>query len=314
MSWRLIPIDKRSPALHQAEFGCLKRAYAINVTRGCSFYCVYCYARGYAIAPSKGTVYLYQNLPLLLQKEARRLPMGTPIIFNTASECFQNHPHILEITYRSMAILLRRGHHINFLTKGVVPKWFKDLFCRYRHHIQATIDVVSLKEDYCNLFEPGAPIGEKRLEGAIHLLNWGIPVKARLDPLIPFFSDTQENIENLLLAIKDCGIRKIIISYLELRPRIIEQLRQELPASIAKLILGCFPKPSWDRVGTKTLCKQVPLSIRKKVYQRIRQQGEKLGIKVIVCRCKNPDVSFSQYCLSKSGLPKYKRLSQPVLL
>jgi len=30
--------------------------------------------------------------------------------------------------------------------------------------------------------------------------------------IFPFFSDTQENIENLLLAIKDCGIRKTSLS------------------------------------------------------------------------------------------------------
>jgi len=306
-----IPKIKKPPVIHRAEFGCLKKAYALNVTQGCSFSCVYCYARGYAIAPPKGIVYFYRNLPELIQKEIKHLPIGTTIIFNTASDCFQTHPQVLEITYRVMNILLRRGFYISFLTKGIVPEGFKDLFCRYKSQIYATINVVSLEKKYCNLFEPRAPIGEERLKNAKRLLEWGINVRARLDPLIPFFSDTKENIDFILLELKKIGISEIIVNYLHLRPRIIEQLNQELPLTIAKVIFSCFPS-NWQIVGSKTLAKLIPISLRKRTYTYIEQKAKSLGLKVTICRCKNPDLNLSKTCLSHLPLTLKKRL-QPTL-
>lgn len=312
--YTVIPALKKSRALHRAEFGCLKKAYTLNVTLGCSFSCVYCYARGYAISPPKGTVYLYKNLPELIQKESRHLPQGTPVLFNTASECFQAHPDILEITYRTMAILLHRGLNVGFLTKGVVPEGFKRLFSRHVNQLQTTIDVVSLNEDYCRLFEPGAPSGLARIEGAVRLCRWGLKPRARIDPLIPFYSDTEENLKPLLETIKNCGIKEVILNYLQLRPRIIKHLQKELPSPVSKLILSCFPKESWDMVGSKTLSKLVPLSIRKHGYENIKKQAEKLGLKIIICRCKNPDLALTGTCLPQwSGLSKTKKLYQPSL-
>ncbi|MCD6319400.1 MAG: radical SAM protein [Candidatus Desulfofervidaceae bacterium] len=313
-SYSVIPILKKSRALHRAEFGCLKKAFALNVTLGCGFACVYCYARGYAISPPKGIVYLYQNLPELIQKESRLLPRGTPILFNTASECFQLHPDILDVTYRTMAILLHRGFNIGFLTKGVVPEGFKRLFSRHVNQLQATIDVVSLNEDYCRLFEPAAPSGLARIEGAMRLCKWGLKPRARIDPLIPFYSDTEESFKPLLKAIKECGIKEVILNYLQLRPRIIERLQKELPSLVSKLILSCFPKESWDTVGSKTLSRLIPLPMRKRGYENIKKQAEKLGLKVIVCRCKNPDLDFTDACLPRwFKLEKPKKIYQPRL-
>ena len=314
ISYTLIPTFKKSRALHRAEFGCLKKAYVLNVTLGCSFYCVYCYARGYAVSPPKGIVYLYQNLPELIQKESRLLPRETPILFNTASECFQNHPDILDITHRTMAILLYRNFNIGFLTKGIVPEGFKELFSRHVNQIQATIDIVSLDENYCRLFEPGAPLGFERIEGAARLSRWGLKPRARIDPLIPFYSDTEENIKPLLKSLKDCGIKEVILNYLQLRPRIIEHLQKELPPSVIKLILSCFPKKSWDKVGSKTLSKLVPLAIRKCGYESIKKQADKLGLKTIICHCKNPDMNLAGTCLPQwSRLSRFPKLYQPNL-
>ena len=51
---RLIETERKSRVLTRAQFGCLKDAYTLNVTRGCEFTCVYCYARGYSEAPAAG--------------------------------------------------------------------------------------------------------------------------------------------------------------------------------------------------------------------------------------------------------------------
>ena len=66
---KLIEVDRKSRILTKAQFGCLRNAYTLNITGGCDFTCVYCYARGYPEAPFSGEVQLYRNLAEKLAAE-----------------------------------------------------------------------------------------------------------------------------------------------------------------------------------------------------------------------------------------------------
>jgi hypothetical protein len=97
----LIEAERKSRVLTKAQFGCLRDAYTLNVTRGCEFLCVYCYARGYPGASFSGEVHLYRNLPEKLAGELdnpRRRSVMDWVVFNTASDSFQTHPMVLDIT------------------------------------------------------------------------------------------------------------------------------------------------------------------------------------------------------------------------
>jgi DNA repair photolyase len=144
---KLIEVDRKSRILTKAQFGCLRNAYALNITRGCEFTCVYCYARGYPDAPFSGEVQLYRNLAEKLAAELdspRRRSVIDRIVFNTASDSFQTHPAILDITYDTMSVLLERRIGFSFLTKGWIPDRFIALFTRFPELIVAKIGMVSL--------------------------------------------------------------------------------------------------------------------------------------------------------------------------
>jgi hypothetical protein len=54
----------------------------------------------------------------------RRRSVIDRVVFNTASDSFQTHPAILDITYDTMTVLLERGIGFSFLTKGWIPDRF----------------------------------------------------------------------------------------------------------------------------------------------------------------------------------------------
>ena len=86
----LIEAERKGRVLTKGNFGCLRDVYTLNITRGCEFNCVYCYARGYPEAPSPREVFLYRNLPQKLAAELdnpRRRAVIDRIAFNTASPC-----------------------------------------------------------------------------------------------------------------------------------------------------------------------------------------------------------------------------------
>ncbi len=291
---QLEEIQRKSRILKRAEFGCLRDSFSVNITRGCSFKCVYCYARGYAQAPQEGRIYLYADLPAKLARELdsprRRLKVQR-ISFNTSTDCFQEHPRIQEVAYQTMEACLRRGITISFLTKGTIPGSFLELFSRYPGLVRAAVGLVSTSESYRKVFEPGTASIRDRLENIARLRSCGIRVQVRVDPVLPFLTDDHGSIESLMQALSRNGAKEISLSYLHLRPRILEQLQKELPPFQFQVLHSCFQGKEWTRVGTSTRSKLVPASLRQKGYTRFLGSAKSYGIRAVICACKNPDLS-----------------------
>src|SRR4030042_1188998 len=164
-NYEIFPRLRRGKVLTPAYFGCLKGIPTLNITNGCIVQCTYCYARGYSQAPKEGEVYLYVNLPNLLEEElSRKKVIPQWVILNTSSDCFQAHPNILRVTLEVIRILLDHGIGISFLTKGVIPQQCLELFRRAPEKILGQIGLVSLSNRYWKGYEPNTPSPEKRME------------------------------------------------------------------------------------------------------------------------------------------------------
>jgi len=288
---KVIPRLRKGKVLTPAQFGCLEGIPTINITNGCIFECTYCYARGYSQAPQKGEVDLYVNLPDLLREELlRKKVIPQWVILNTSSDCFQHHPDILNITYEVIRILIDRGIGISFLTKGLIPHRFFDLLRMSPEKVLTQIGLVSLSERYWKLYEPGTPSPEKRLENVQRLKEIGIVPEIRIDPIIPFVTDTETEATTLFGRLQEMGVKRVTLSYLHLRPAIQRQLMRELSPLHRKVIESCFKAREWRAIGSSTRTKLLSKTIREKGYQRMKEIGEGFGITASVCQCKNPDL------------------------
>jgi len=298
----IIPRLRKGKVLTKSYFGCLRGIPAINITNGCLFQCVYCYARGYSQAPAKGTVELYVNLPDLLEGElARKRKIPSWVIMNTSSDCFQPNPEVLKVTYVVMRLLLDHGIGISFLTKGVIPQPFLRLFAKSPEKVLAQIGLVSLSKRYGIDYEALAPSPELRLHNIRKLKEIGIPCEVRMDPIIPFLTDTEKEITELFGELKKAGAEKVTLSYLHLRPAIQEQFVKELSPLHSKVMAACFAAQEWKEIGSSSMTKLLPKIIREKGYRRIREIAQQYGIEALICQCKNPDLK-ADLCGSKKGL------------
>ncbi len=295
MECRLLIIKRKTPILRPPAFGCLKGIPAINITRGCLHSCVYCYARGFTDAPPKGEVHLYENLPEMLKKELdrkRRLPQW--VSFSTASDAFQDIEEILKTTYASMKILLERGIGISFLTKGFIPSEFIELFKKYTHAVKARVGIVSPNEDYRKWFEPFSASPLQRLINIKNLINIGIDVSVRIDPIIPKITDSENSLEHLIKRLKALGVKDISVSALVIRSSIMNFF-QEVPYKIARDILRLYYGQPWQRVITSAKTRLLPAGLRMALYERIKKIAGLYGINTAICGCKNPDMPW-EFC------------------
>ena len=311
-----IPTERKGQILTRARFGCLSEVYSLNITRGCEFECVYCYARGYPEAPGTGKILLYANLPEKLARELdnpRRRKNITKVVFNTASDSFQTHPDILKVSYHSMEVLLKRGIFISFLTKGWIPHGFIQLFAKHRDLVSANIGIVSLSERYQKLFEPGAATPSARLDNIDRLQAAGIEPQVRIDPIIPFYTDDESSVRELFKGLAQRSINKVTLSYIHLRPTILRQLQKELPATHFKVLEACFKTQEWVCVGSSTRSKLIPVDLRKSGYKRFINLGKEYGIACLICSCKNPDMPAHR-CFSGAPHRAERGSSGPIQL
>lgn len=290
MSLEVKVVEKKTPALKPFSFGCLKGTYAVNLTRGCLHRCVYCYARGYPGAPE--TVELYGNLLELASRELKsplkrkRLKL---LVFNTASDSFQPHPEVLRLAHGLMELFLREGLAIYFLTKGQIPEGTLRLLQRHRNRVFPQVGLCSLDPNYSKTFEPCAAPPEERLKLVRKLVSLGILPVVRLDPLIPFSTDTEENLTELFSALSASGVRDVIVNYLHIRPGIERVMKEELGRLWWKVSFPYQGQP-WKSVGLCSKAKLLPLTFRRKKYLWIMELANSYGLRVKVCRCKNPDL------------------------
>ena len=291
LEYKITPHERRGKVLAPAQFGCLKGIPTLNITNGCLFRCTYCYARGYRQTPPGGEIYLYVNLPNLLKEELeKKKAFPQWAIVNTSSDCFQPNPDILNVTYEVFRILLEHGIGISFLTKGLIPRRFIDLFGRSPQKMLAQIGLVSLSDRYWREYEPGTPSPADRLENIQRLKEIGIVPEIRIDPTIPFVTDTEAEATALFRRLKETGVKKVTLSYLHLRPAIQKQLTKELSPLHRKMMESCFRVREWKAIGSSSRTKLLPTPVREKGYQRMKEIAERFGITASVCQCKNPDL------------------------
>lgn len=291
LNYKVVPTLRKGKILTPSRFGCLTGIPTLNVTSGCVFQCAYCYARGYSQSPEKGEIHLYVNLPDLLRDELRRKRTIPPwVILNTSSDCFQSHPDILDVTYEVMRILFNHEMGVSFLTKGVIPHRFFALFDKFPGRIFAQIGLVSLSERYWHGYEPGTPSPGERLENIQRLMAAGISPEVRMDPIIPFITDTEDQVARLFERLKNLEIKRVTLSYLHLRPAIHKQLMAELPPLHRQVIDSCFRTQDWKEIGSSTKTKLLSRPLREKGYKRLREIAERFGMDAVICQCKNPDL------------------------
>ncbi len=295
----LIKDERKTSLLKPPAFGCLKKIPSINITRGCAFSCVYCYAKGFPNAPQAGEVYYYNNLTDILERELeRRFKRGNLppwVTFSTASDPFQPFEETLKLTYQVMERLLRAGVGVSFLTKGYIPDEFITLFSSHPSLVSARIGIVSLNKWYRDMFEPYAPLPEERIENVERLIRAGIDTAVRIDPIIPFITDSRKEIYRLIKGLSITGVRETSISYLVMRPFLAGEFLRELPFDIARRILRLYHGQPYRSVITSARTRLLPKGLRERGYRIFKELAVKLSISCHICGCKNPDMGC-EFC------------------
>jgi len=224
--------------------------YGMNLYRGCVHNCSYCDGRAerYYVEGEFGRdVTVKKNALEILSTElspkARRVPLkgGFLLLGGGVGDSYQPAEEKYLLSRGALKLFHSRGLPVHVLTKSCLVKRDVDLLNEIQKKSRAIVSFSfsSVDEKMSDLFEPGVPTPQERLNTLSCLKDRGLPCGMFLMPVIPFLTDDADHIEAAVCAAQNAGADFIIFGGMTLKEGrqkecFLELLRQRYPHLIPR--------------------------------------------------------------------------------
>lgn len=195
--------------------------YSVNPYEGCSCNCLYCYVRGskYGENMDEGLA-VKENAAVILEKQlatrAKKSQYGF-VAVGSSTDAYIHHEEKYGLTQSMLRLLLKYRFPVFISTKctlikrdiellkkidrtAVLPA---DLQPTLKRGVILSVSVSVLDEKISDMIEPAAAPPSARLELVKELKQHGFLVGVNAMPLLPFISDTEEELEKIIATAKD---------------------------------------------------------------------------------------------------------------
>jgi DNA repair photolyase len=216
-------IVNRVPGTSRMSF-----TWTVNPYRGCSHACVYCFARKTHSYLDLDTgegfdsqIVVKVNAPQLLRRElGGRRWTGEHIAMGTNVDCYQRAEGRYRLMPGIIGALRDYANPFSILTKGTLI--LRDLSLLRQAadvtDVGVSVSVGFVDQSLWRTVEPGTPAPERRLDVVRALGDVGIACGVLMAPVIPYLSDSPEQLRATVRAIAAAGATSVTPLALHLRP------------------------------------------------------------------------------------------------
>lgn len=220
-------------------------SYSINPYRGCQFACNYCDAISQKYLTHQDyhdftrTIYVKKNAPKVLEKEIRRFEPDI-VGLSGVTDPYQPVEGKYQLTRKILKILAKNHFPVHIGTKSDLILRDIDLLKEISLKTWCTVSftIITFNKDLLSYLEPLAPSPERRLEALRKLNEEGIRTGVNFMPIVPYISDSPENIEEVINRVSEHAKYILIGSGMSLRSnqriRFMELLERNFPELIPK--------------------------------------------------------------------------------
>ncbi|WP_209477287.1 SPL family radical SAM protein [Thermococcus stetteri] len=241
--------------------------YTLNPYTGCDHACVYCYITSYI--PNAFRVRTKKDLIPKLEKELRKFDRRYIVALSYSSDPYPTVERELGITRKVLELFKRYGVRCLILTKSDIFERDIDILSELRCAVGVTVTTVD--ERKAKLLEPNAPSPRRRIKALKKAKDAGIPVYARIDPIIPYY--TWEDFDRTLDALS--FVSHITVSTLKLRPDSKKRMFAKFPELMKKLWL--LYERGEKIGGYYYLPKDVRMPLLREAEKKITEKGITFG-------------------------------------
>lgn len=211
--------------------------YIVSPYVGCEYNCVYC-NNCLGSEPPKdfnGVIQIKENAPTLLKKELKRTKNGMICVVG-----YQHAEKDYRIIGKVLEILNKGNFPVHIITRSDIVLDDLDILTRISQNrwCAVTFLINTLDEGISNIFEPDVPSPKRRLEALEKLVDANIPCGMALMPVIPYITDTEDQLDEIIGKAADLKTQYVLFEPLALegriRARIIDIIKREYPGLVIK--------------------------------------------------------------------------------
>ncbi|NQT82807.1 radical SAM protein [bacterium] len=215
------------------------RKYALNCYVGCQYACRYCYARFMAKFTNHDEewgefVDVKVNIADVLLRELARKRVGS-VIISSVCDGWQPLESQYRLTRECLRLLIGYGYDVNILTKSAFVVRDLDILAG-KKNVALGMTVTTLDEDLRRVIEPVSSPTARRFSSLQAAAERGVEVWLFVGPLLPFLTDTEENISRLMAEASKLPLSRIAVDRLNLRPRVWQSLKEMLSEHFPELV------------------------------------------------------------------------------
>jgi len=174
--------------------------YNMNLYRGCQHQCIYCDSRSecYQIKNFADIHVKVNAVDLLAAALPRKRVRGT-IGFGSMNDPYMPVERKYELCRRSLEVIARHQFPVHIITKSDLVLRDIELLEEINQVYAAVSFTITAADDTLSKqIEPGAPPSSARFAAMHALADAGIHTGVTMMPILPFISDTEENITHLV--------------------------------------------------------------------------------------------------------------------
>jgi len=185
----------------------------MNLYRGCCHGCIYCDSRSVCYQIDHfDTVRPKENALELLETELSGKRKSGVITMGSMSDAYNPLERDRLLTRHALEIIRRHRFGAAFTTKSALCARDADLLADIARNapVCARMTVTCADDDLCRKIEPHVSVSTERFKAIRTLADHGVYTGVWLNPLLPFLTDTEENIRRIVRMTADAGGRFVV--------------------------------------------------------------------------------------------------------
>ncbi|GAA2040718.1 Rv2578c family radical SAM protein [Catenulispora yoronensis] len=220
--------------------------WTINPYRGCGHRCVYCFARKThtyldldAGLDFDTRIVVKVNAPEVLRRElARPSWRREAVAMGTNVDCYQRAEGRYRLMPEIVGALGDFGTPFSILTKGTLMLRDLPLLTAVAREVpvRLAMSVGSVDDSVWRTVEAGTPSPARRLDAVRTLADSGLGCSVLMAPILPFLTDSPEQLRATVEAIAKAGAHSVTPIVLHLRPGAREWYYEWLQATYPHLV------------------------------------------------------------------------------
>ncbi|MFZ1948377.1 MAG: hypothetical protein WAW06_12580 [bacterium] len=207
---------------------CTGERLLVNPYNGCSVGCIFCYARALPAAYFRlfnrtGVVTVFQDFDRVVADQLDSIDVASCGYLSPVCDPFQAVESAYGLSERIVEQFVERNLPVEFITKCVAPRSVVTAMRRQPHSF-GQFSAITPREDLRRALMTGGAATDELFASVKTCAAAGLPVTVRIDPVIPFLTDSRQDLKALVARGVDAGARHVVASVLDVPTKIAKEV------------------------------------------------------------------------------------------